>query len=144
MPGKIRDRPGFRDVDAGGKRVGLHVNKHLRMLPTCRGTIHDGPDGAHIIPVRPPSSNPADDCPNKPHVALVDDVPWCCDRARPGRVSPALRALSFLFDGPARLLMLKAELDRAPGEHEREGLAQAESEIGSDLWHTARRCATRR
>ena len=113
------------------------------MLPICRGTIHDGPDGTHIIPARPPSFDPDDACPNKPRIELVGDVSWCCDRALLDRVSPALRALSFLFDGPARLLMLKAGLDRASGEHEREEPAQAESGTGSgNLPAHGRRCAT--
>ncbi len=128
----MRGQPGFRETfDTGGERIGFYVNKRLRMLPTCRGTIHYGRDGAHIIPARPPSG-PDDYCPNKPRFELVDDIGWCVDRALRGQVAVSLRALSFLFDVSSQIIMLKAEVDRAPSEDEREELRAVESEISAD------------
>ena len=132
VPRTMRGQPGFRETfDTGGERVGLYLDKHIQMLPTCRGTIHYGRDGAYIIPARPPS-DPDAYRPNKPHFELVDDISWCVDRALRGKVSMSLRALSFLFDVPSQIIILKAEVDRALSEDEREELRAVESEISAD------------
>lgn len=126
-PGEAGSKQRFDD----DKIIGIFKNEGGDQVPTTRGIIHYGKEGAHIVPAAPRGYKmDANDKAAKKE-DLVRELCWNAKRALQGETPASLRAYSFAMDREAKEIRLRAHFDSAPSEDEAESMSCVETEIAA-------------